>query len=158
MAELNYQNGGQTEDSFDAIPAGDYPAMIIESERVASKTNPQNSYLKLKWEILEGQYRGRKLFENVNLWNTNGQAVEIARKAMDSICTSCGFTNGVKSSEELHRKPVMLKVGVREKKDANKNIIPNEYENHIKKHSPATGGQPAMSQAQPTPGAMPWQK
>jgi len=142
---------GQKEDSFEALPAGEYTAMIVSSEKKQSNNKPQNSYLKLEWEVLEGQYRGRKIFENINLWNDNQQAVEIARKAIDSIYAACGKLNGVKNSEELHRIPMVLKLTVKDGKDG------YEASNSIKKHSPMTGGQP-VQQAQPASGTMPWQK
>lgn len=96
---------------FSAIPLGDYPAEIVNSEVKDSKNKPQNKYWKLEFQITEGDYKGRKLWKNLNLINDNPQAVEIAQRELTSICEACGLVV-IGSTEELHKIPMIISVKV----------------------------------------------
>mgnify|MGYP000411414076 CR=1 FL=1 len=52
------------------------------------------------------------MFARLNLKNANDKAVDIARKDLAAICRAVGVMSP-KSSEELHDKPLMIKVKVR---------------------------------------------
>lgn len=95
---------------YTPIPAGDYKVQIITSEMVATKAG-DGQMLKLELEIMEGDQSGRKLFDRLNLDNPNAQAVEIAQRALSSICHSVGVLS-VQDSEELHFKPMIAVVTV----------------------------------------------
>lgn len=71
--------------SFDPIPAGDYVAVIIESQMKATKAST-GSYLQLEFEIIEGEYKGRHPWARLNLNNPNETAVKIARGELSAIC------------------------------------------------------------------------
>jgi len=114
MANLNGFNPAEfaDEDSFDPIPAGDYVARISDSEMRETRDGT-GQYLKLTWEVIEGQHKGRLVWENLNLVNRNPTAAGIARKTLARICKACGLNRPVQDSSELHGKPVKIKVVVR---------------------------------------------
>ncbi len=56
------------EKSFDLLPAGDYHAVITESDYVETKSGTGMN-LKLTWQIIDGNFKGRLLFENLCLLN-----------------------------------------------------------------------------------------
>ena len=97
--------------SFDPIPAGWYKAIISNSEMKPTRDG-YGEYLSLTLQIIEGQYENRLVFARLNLKNANDKAVDIARKDLAAICRAVGVMSP-KSSEELHDKPLMIKVKVR---------------------------------------------
>jgi hypothetical protein len=97
-------------EGFKPVPAGWYPAMVVKSEMKTTKAGGE--MLVLQWDILEGQYKGRKIFCNLNLKNDNKQAEEIAHRELASICKCIGIIHP-RGSEELHNKPMMIKLAVR---------------------------------------------
>lgn len=109
IAGTGYENE-QTMDDFSPIPAGEYPAVITESEIKATKSG-DGQYLKLKIEIIEGEYQGRLIFTNLNLWNQNPKAAEIARRELATIAAATGKT-GAQDSAEFHNIPMIVKVSV----------------------------------------------
>lgn len=51
---------------FEALPASTYEGKLITCELTMSK-NTNKPMLKMTWEILDGEFAGRKLFDNVLL-------------------------------------------------------------------------------------------
>ena len=96
--------------SFDPIPAGWYKAIISNSEMKPTRNGGE--YLSLTLQVIEGQYANRLVFARLNLKNANDKTVEIARKDLAAICRAVGVMSP-QSSEELHDKPLMIKVKVR---------------------------------------------
>lgn len=93
----------------DPLPTGWYNVAIDESE-MKPTTEGTGSYLKLRFDVLDGQYKGRKIWEQLNLRNPNAQTVEIAQKQLSAICHAVGVLKPAKS-EELHNKPLKVRVG-----------------------------------------------
>lgn len=113
MANLNGYDatGGDTMETRDVLPAGEYVAVLTKSERRASKKNPQNEYLNLEFEVTEGDCAGRHFWTMLNLWNGNVQTVEIAQRELNSICHAAGRLR-INDSEELHGIPMRVKLTV----------------------------------------------
>ena len=97
--------------SFDPIPAGWYTAIISNSEMKATRDG-YGEFLSLTLQVIEGQYENRLVFARLNLKNANDKAVAIARKDLAAICRAVGVMSP-QASEELHDKPLMIKVKVR---------------------------------------------
>ena len=95
------------------IPAGEYPAIMIESERKPTNAG-DGHYLKTRWQIVKGEFQNRQIFKNFNLWlpPQKEQALQIARGEFSEFCRAVGVANP-KDSSELHNKPCMVKVKVR---------------------------------------------
>lgn len=110
MASLNGFNAEDFKDEYAPLPAGRYTAMIVKSETKSTKAG-NGSYLSLEIDIVDGQYKGRKLFENLNLDNPNEQAVNIAKATLANICRAVGVLHP-KDSSELHLKPISIMVSV----------------------------------------------
>lgn len=131
------------------IPAGDYKAAITSSE-MKQNSKKTGSYLSLEFTILDGDHKGRKLFANLNLDNTNKQAVEIAKSELSAICRSVSVMTP-QDSAELHNKPLWLTVAVEKRKDN------NELSNRIKGYKSLADGNAAVASAPVAAnGAAPW--
>lgn len=94
-------NEGLTD--FTAFPADKYPVILTKSEYKETKAK-NGHFLQMIMKVIAGKYKGRLIYENLNLDNPNPVAVEIANKALNSICKACGKV-GVQDSEELHGIP-----------------------------------------------------
>lgn len=96
---------------FTPIPVGDYVAIISESDLKDTKSG-SGKFLQLKFQIVEGEYQGRIIFDNLNIMNSNDTAQKIAQQALAAICKAVGVLTPSDSSE-LHDKPMTIRVGIR---------------------------------------------
>lgn len=136
--------------SFDPIPADRYPAVITESEEKPTKKG-DGSYLQLTFQVIEGEYEGRKVWARLNLNNPNDQAVGIARAELSAICRAVGVMK-LTDSAQLHDLPLVIKVAQRVNKET------GEVGNEIKGYEPK--GPAARPAATPAvkPATPPWKK
>lgn len=121
---------------FEALPAGEYPAVIIGSEMKQTKAG-DGQFLKLELQILNGPFQNRKLFDRLNLVNKNDQAVQIAKGTLSAICRAVNVLTP-KDSAELHNKPLTIKVAVGKDDKGNPN-------NEVKGYKPRHAEAPAKS-------------
>ena len=96
--------------SFDVLPAGEYDVVIVSSTVQETKSG-SGKFLKLELQVINGQFKNRKLFDNLNLWNSSAQAQTIARGQMSAICRAIGNLTP-KDSSELHMKPIRCKIKI----------------------------------------------
>jgi hypothetical protein len=148
---------------FETIPAGKYLAQIVNSEMKSTSTGGE--MLVLEIEIVDGEYSKRRLWDRLNLVNSNATAVEIAQRALSSICHAVGQMT-VQDSEQLHFKPMAVTVKVRPA-GPDKNGIHRDAQNEIKGYEAANGqrsvsaapaSRPNATSATKPAGQMPWQK
>lgn len=97
--------------AFDVLPAGKYKVQVVDSDMKPTK-NGDGQYLWLELDIVDGAYQGRKLWDRLNIVNSNAQAVEIAQRQLSALCHATGKLN-VSDSQELHFIPVIATVRVR---------------------------------------------
>ncbi len=128
---------------FELLPAGKYRAQIVESEMRVTK-NGMGQFLWLMLDILDGEHKGRKIFDQLNLVNPNPTTVEIAQRTLSAICHATGKMH-VSDSEELHLIPMTIQVKIRPPK--------NGYgeSNAIAYLPPERGATPAARAAKPAP-------
>lgn len=98
-------------DTFTPIPAGDYQVVISKAEVKPTK-NQQGRLLELTLKVVDGQHRGRVIFERLNLWNQNQTAVEIAQKRLSQYCHATGRLR-IGDAAELLNIPVTVSLSVR---------------------------------------------
>ena len=100
---------------YELLPAGKYRAQIVESEMRVTR-NGMGRFLWLMIDILEGEYAGRKIFDQLNLVNPNTTTVEIAQRTLSAICHATGRMQ-VSDSEELHLIPMTIQVKIKPPKN-----------------------------------------
>lgn len=112
---------------FDPLPAAKYPAIIVDSDEKPTKSG-NGSYLQFEFEILDGQYKGRKLWVRLNTKNPSAKAVEIAKAEMSALCRAIGVMTP-QDTVELHNIPIELTVRCKKNKESgeSENII-SKYE------------------------------
>jgi len=114
MAELpdvSGVNAGDPEQYFGVVPRGKYTVQILSSDRKVT-ADGNGEFLVLEEEIIDGQYKGRKLWDRLNLWNENQTTVEIAQRTLAQICAATNMV-GVRDSQQLHYKAMVALVAVR---------------------------------------------
>jgi len=100
------------EESREALPAGKYKCVAIESDFKPTK-NGEGKYLQFCFEVIDGEHKGRRVWDRLNLVNANNQAVEIARRTLSAICHAVNVLQP-KDSSQLHGIPLVVKVACRE--------------------------------------------
>jgi hypothetical protein len=141
--------GGDTMDTRDALPAGDYVAAMVKSDRKEARKEG-NAYINCEFEVQEGEMQGRRFWTMLNLWNSNSQAVEIAQRELNSIMHACGKLR-VDDTEELHGIPMRVKLKV-------ENDDQYGPQNRVTGYKPLNAGPSASSGGQQASGAAnkPW--
>ena len=101
--------------AYELLTAGKYRAQIVESEMRVTR-NGMGQFLWLMIDILDGEHKGRKIFDQLNLVNPNPTTVEIAQRTLSAICHATGKMH-VSDSEELHLIPMTIQVKIRPPKN-----------------------------------------
>ena len=114
-------SNGETMETRDALPAGEYIAVIAKSEK-RGPNDKGNSYVNLEFEVTDGAASGRRFWSMLNLWNSSAEAVEIAQRELNSICHAVGRLR-VNSSEELHGIPMRVTLGQKTDSYGTKNVV-----------------------------------
>lgn len=92
------------------IPAGRYTVMIAGS--VLRDTSTGGKMVVMDFAVDEGQFKGRHLFENLNLWHSNPKVSEISKRQLANIAKSCGFSDVLRRTEELNGRRLVVQVDV----------------------------------------------
>jgi hypothetical protein len=148
MADLSGFDANQIEPTtdFDPIPAGKYLAVITESEMTPNKAGTGH-FLKLTFQVIEGECKNRLLWTRLNLDNPNATAVQIARAELSAICRAVGVL-APNDSVELHNLPLVIHVRCKKRTDTGE--ITNEIKGYSKKESPQpVGAAPAANSTPP---------
>lgn len=153
MADLAGFDANQVEPTtdFDPIPAGKYLAVITESEITPNKAGTGH-FLKLTFQVVEGEYKGRLLWTRLNLDNPNATAVQIARAELSAICRAVGVL-APNDSVELHNLPLVIHVRCKKRNDTGDLV--NELKSYSKKEAPGAVASPASASTNSTP---PWKR
>ena len=157
MANLSGFDANRVEPSadYDPLPAGKYLAVITESEMKPTKAGT-GQYLQLTFEILDGQFKGRKVWARLNLANSNEMTVKIAQAELSAICRAVGVL-APNDSVELHNLPLVITVKCKKRDDTGD--VTNEIKGYAKKEAPQPPA-PAVgaSSAPSANGTPPWKR
>ena len=143
MAQFNFDASQVApQQSVGPLPAGTYLAHIIESDVQPLKSG-NGEGLKLTFEIIDGQFKGRKVYENLNIRHTSEDTQRIAQSQLSALCHAVNVIK-LMDTAALHFKPVRINVTVREA------VGQYKASNNIKGYEAAGGGISAPATA-PTP-------
>ena len=137
MASINFDASTVApQASSGPVPAGTYLAQCVDSDVQPLKSG-NGTGLKLTIEIIDGQYKGRRIWENLNIQHSNEDTQRIAQSQLSALCHAVNVIK-LQDTAALHHKPVTIKVVVREAK--------GEYQasNNIKGYESAGGSVPAF--------------
>jgi hypothetical protein len=143
MADLNMSEiyTDEPEQSFEPVPNGDYIAVISDSEKTV-KDDGARERLNLVWEIIDGNFKEKKIFEGLNIVNPSDKAQIISRRSLSEITRIAGINpHDLVDSAQLHNIPMKIRVVAIDKNDG------YGMKNEVKRHFPATGEAPKQAQA-----------
>lgn len=100
-------------DSFDVLPKGKYLCMAVDSKIKPTKAGT-GDYLEITFEVIDGQGKGRKIWERLNIRNANKKAEEISQRKLSSLCRAVGVMN-LQDTDQLHNIPVTLDIDVEQR-------------------------------------------
>ena len=113
MAQFNFDASQVApQASTGPLPAGTYLAHITESDVQPLKSG-NGEGLKLTFEIIDGQFKGRKVWENLNIRHSNEDTQRIAQSQLSALCHAVNVIK-LLDTAALHFKPVRINVTVRE--------------------------------------------
>ena len=136
--DFNVADYGSDENkSYDVLPDGKYDVIVLEAKEKMTKKGDRA--IELTFQVLDGQYKERLLWETLNLWNSSDQARTIARDRLASICKACNAPAATSTDVLLGRR-MQISVGRR------MNEFRGKEENHIK----AFNSKPFHQHAAPT--------
>ena len=150
MAQFNFDASQVApQASTGPLPAGVYLAHIVESDVQPLKSG-NGEGLKLTFEIIDGQFKGRKVWENLNIRHSNEDTQRIAQSQLSGLCHAVNVIK-LMDTAALHFKPVRINVTVREA------VGQYKASNNIKGYEAAGGGisAPAAAPTAPTPAETP---
>lgn len=156
MPQLGIDTTGvKPSETFDLLPAGDYLAMIVDSEVNPTKAG-DGHYLKLEFQIVgEGAGYGRKVWARLNFDNPSERAKEIAFRDLAAIQEAVGKPGRLDHSEDLHDIPMTIKLKVEKGRDG------YQDSNEVKSYKPASvaASAAATPAAKTAPaGTPPWKR
>jgi len=145
--DFNVADYGSDENRlYDVLPDGKYDVIVLEAKEKTTKKGDRA--IEMTFQVIDGQYKERLLWETLNLWNSSDQARTIARDRLSSICKACNAPSATSTDVLLGRR-MQVSVGTR------RNEFRGKDENHIKSftakplHQHATPAQSASQQQVP---------
>lgn len=111
MANLNFNAATVAPASANiVVPAGWYNVIIEHSEVVPTAAGT-GTILKLRYSIVDGEFKGRKIFGQLNIVNPSPMAQEIAQKQLSAICHAVNVIQ-CNDSQQLHNIPFKVKLKI----------------------------------------------
>lgn len=156
MPSLNFDATGYTpqERSYGVIPPGKYAAVINNTDIKATKAG-DGQYLEIEFQIIDGDYAGRRVWERLNINNPNKKAEDIARERLAGLCQALGIAT-LTDSDQLIDGQVVMGLEI-DRKEPDRNRVSGFYAMDA---APATApAKPAAPAPAAAPaGRKPWQK
>jgi hypothetical protein len=150
MMDIDTTAGDVITSTFDNLPSGWYLAHAIEGTCAPKGGGTQ---LNLTWEILEGQFEKRRVWQREWAAHSSPQSQEIGQRMIRTIGQAVGVGK-VERPEDLMFKPVEIRVGLTKKEDGYEQR--NEVKSARKHGAGASVG--AAAPAAGAPASTPWGK
>lgn len=138
---------------YEVYPPGDYPAMMISAAKKATRNN-DGYFVECVYQFIEGAHTGKRFTSRMNLWNSNAQAVDIAKRELKSLRAALGLPDNASDLTLFVNKPVVLRLNAKPRKDdparvENNLIAIDAYGQQVA--NPAPAYQPPSQQYQQQP-------
>lgn len=99
---------------YTPLPAGEYSAIIIECELKETKAQ-DGHYLSFKYQIADGEYEGRYVFDIMNIKNKSDKATQIGLTQLNNLNKAIG--KQIKDTSDCLNEVVFLKLGIQPAKN-----------------------------------------
>jgi hypothetical protein len=141
---------------FEVIPEGtEVRLKCTEAEDKETKTGGE--MVACTFQVVEGQYKGRKIWTNFNTVNKSEKAQEFGRRMLSGWARACGKPNA-KSTDDLLEKPFWCKLGIevgtgsyKDKNTIASFLMPEGAAAPAPKSEPKAAPEAAAEKPEPTP-------
>lgn len=148
MAHIGFDSTGiEPREAYETLPAGKYVVSISKSDVKTTKAG-DGQYLSLEMDVLEGEHKGRKVWDNINFRNPNPKATEIAQRTLSALCHAIGVVK-LEDSSQAHGIPIVVKVSLDKKPDGDSRNVVKAYIKIGDAERPAAPGKPANNGQRP---------
>jgi hypothetical protein len=136
----------ETSNGFDLLPKGRYTAMVVDTVLKPTKAGT-GEYLEITLEIIDGNGRGRKVWDRLNIRNQNKKAEDISQQQLKALAKACGqsITPGF-NTDMLHNVPVTIELDIEEREGW-------DPQNRVKNYIAANGQSAPVSAPRQAPKA-----
>lgn len=111
MAHYEFDSS-QVEPAQGDLPEGEFLVSVIQTEIKTTKAG-DGDILVVQYQVLNGPYAGRIIYENINLVNPSQIAVTIGRQALSALCRSVGIFSALNDSDDLCDKTLIVRLKLR---------------------------------------------
>lgn len=101
---------------FDLLPVNWYKAQVTD----ASVSQPQSGDgygINLTWQITEGDYEGRYVWQRITVTHSSAQATIIGRRQFKDLCVATGIDEQVTDVAVFKFIPCQIRVGIQQDKN-----------------------------------------
>ena len=143
--------------TFDPLPPGWYAMKATGSEWKETKAGPHQLVFTLEIdETYHPEFKGRRVWERLNLQHPKAQVVEIAQRSLSAFSRATGVTTWT-DTDQLHGITVAVKVAVRPAKDGyDASNEPKGYDAVSVRLGGSSAPSPGASAPAPADGKAPW--
>jgi len=145
--------------SYDPIPEGEYILKALDAEEKATSAGT-GSYIKVKFEVVKGEYAGRLIWQNFNVNNPSEKAQRIGRQQMVAWATACGKPDADDTDKLLEKQfsaAVSIEKGTGGYSDSNRiKAFLFDQEAAPAKAAPKPAAKPTPAAAPASKSANPW--
>jgi hypothetical protein len=121
----------------DLLPNGDY-VVVVEDAEIKETKDGAGEYIKAKMKVIEGERKGKVLYQMFNIKNKNSEAVRIGHQQLKTFMKVSGMENFVlKSVNDLCGLKAVAIVKSKTDDYGEKNVI--SYFKEYKTSSPSQG-------------------
>ena len=145
--------------SFDVIPAGEYNAICSKTE-VKKTKDEKGKFISATFQIFDGEFDGRLVFQNITLSNPSDKATEIGKRELSSFCRAINVITP-KDTSDLLEKPLVIKVGIEPAKngyEAKNNVKEFKAYGESSDKPSAPSAKPSSKPSAPAEAKKPWSK
>jgi len=141
---------GATGGSYNPFPEGEYVLKALDAEEKTTAKG-DGSYIKVKFEVANGDYAGRFIWQNFNVNNPSEKAQRIGRQQIVAWATACGKPDANDTDKLLDAKfkaAVSIEKGTGGYSDSNR-IKAFLFDSEASKPSKPAASKPAASKPAP---------
>ncbi|MDB4401412.1 DUF669 domain-containing protein [bacterium] len=116
MAEFIFNSDDVEVDAqYEQVPAGRYTMVVIDTDLMLTKkakeaNDPKlGQYIKVRFQIVSGEFQNRVIFQNFNVVNPNPKASEIGHQQFRNLLECCGIKK-ITDTSEIHQKVVVADI------------------------------------------------
>src|SRR5262245_33524700 len=105
----------ETQEGNEVMPVDWYDAQIVEAS-VQQPKSLDGHYIALTWQITEGTYEGRCVWQHITFLHSNEQAVTIGRRNFKDLCVATNISEQVTDVSVFKFISCQIRVGIEQDK------------------------------------------